>query len=83
MICDRPEHIGNWIELWRWESDSMVSVNHEAGLNVLAERTTRLIHMSRLEDKSSKVTANAVAKRLKLCPKESCESIIYGNGSES
>lgn len=83
MICDRPEHIDNRIELGHWESDSMESVNHEAGLNVLIERTTRLIHISRLKDKTSKATAHAVVKRLRVHPKEFCKSITYDNGPEN
>tara|TARA_Y100001001_G_C8005727_1_gene307927 strand:- start:182 stop:1174 length:993 start_codon:yes stop_codon:yes gene_type:complete len=83
MICDRPEEINQRSVAGHWESDSMESVNHQPGLNVIQERFTRLIHITRLKGKGSKETESAVVFRLINHDPEIVKSITFDNGVEN
>jgi len=66
-----------------WESDSIVSSDRQCGLNVLAERKSRLTHISFIKSKTAKVTHKTLVKRLKHHPIEMRKTITYDNGSEN
>jgi IS30 family transposase len=83
MICDRPEHINKRTTFGHWESDSMESVNHEPGLNVILERKTRLVHITKLKGKTSKETEKAIISKLKKYDSMLCKSITFDNGVEN
>ncbi|KZN50871.1 IS30 family transposase [Pseudoalteromonas luteoviolacea] len=82
-ILERPEYINDRSELGHWESDSVVSKHKKSALNVIVERATRLVHISKLGAKTALVTSNALIKRLSLHPPEFVQSITYDNGSEN
>ncbi|KZN52321.1 hypothetical protein N474_23045 [Pseudoalteromonas luteoviolacea CPMOR-2] len=76
-------YINDRSELGHWESDSVVSKHKKSALNVIVERATRLVHISKLGVKTALVTSNALIKRLSLHPPEFVQSITYDNGSEN
>lgn len=83
MICERPEHINNRTEFGHWESDSIESKDRRCGLNVLVERSSRLVHITKLNSKKSSETKRAIEKRLLRHPTSLVKSITYDNGSEN
>jgi len=82
-ILDRPEHIGNRTEFGHWESDSIESKNRKNSLNVLVERVSRYVHITKLDSKKACDTANAIINKLSKHPEHFCQSITYDNGSEN
>lgn len=82
-ILDRPEHINNRLEIGHWESDSVESKCRKKALNVLIERSTRLVHICKLSSKKSKDTKDAIIKRLSNHPNKVVKSITYDNGPEN
>jgi len=82
-IRDRPEHINSREEIGHWESDSVVGSDRQHGLNVILERSSRLVHICLLKDKTSAETTEKLIKRLSNHPAELVKSITYDNGSEN
>lgn len=66
-----------------WESDSVVGGDRSSGLNVIVERTTRLVNISLIKNKTAKETKAAVLRRLSNHPAELVKSITYDNGTEN
>jgi len=79
----RPTSANERKRFGHWESDSMVSGCRRSGINVLAERKTRLAHISLLEDRSAKTTHKHIVNRLKKYSTQAVRSITYDNGSEN
>lgn len=82
-IEDRPEEVMRRRIPGHWESDSVESYLHRPGLNTLVERTTGLVCITRLKDKTSAATARAIIDRLMNVPEELRRSITFDNGSEN
>jgi IS30 family transposase len=82
-IVDRPESINNRLEAGHWESDSIESTSRKTGLNVLLERATRLVQITKLSSKKSIDTFHAIENRLFHFPDKFIKSITYDNGSEN
>jgi IS30 family transposase len=82
-IIDRPEEINNRLEIGHWESDSIESKGRKCGLNVLLERTTRLVQITKLSSKKSIDTFHAIEKKLSFFPDAFIKSITYDNGTEN
>ncbi|AZZ98094.1 IS30 family transposase [Pseudoalteromonas sp. R3] len=82
-ILERPTFINERSQLGHWESDSVVSKHKKSALNVIIERATRLVHITKLSSKSALVTSNAIIKRLSSHPAGFVQSITYDNGSEN
>ena len=82
-IVDRPIHIDNRLEIGHWESDSVESKCRKKALNVLIERTTRLVHICKVASKKSNDTKDAIIKRLTDHPDHLVKSITYDNGPEN
>lgn len=82
-IIDRPESINNRLEIGHWESDSIESKGRKSGLNVLLERATRLVQITKLSSKKSIDTYHAIEKRLSRFPGKFVKSITYDNGTEN
>jgi IS30 family transposase len=82
-ILNRPEAINARQETGHWETDSIVSHQNKPGCNVLVERKTRLMHISKLNTKTSSETAHAIIGQLKRHPSTFVKSITYDNGQEN
>ena len=77
MQVNKREIVGHW------ESDSVVGGDRKTGLNVIIERTTRLVNISLMKNKTARETKSAVIRRLSNHPDERVKSITYDNGSEN
>jgi IS30 family transposase len=82
-IALRPVQVGKREIVGHWESDSVVGGDRKSGLNVIVERTTRLVNISLMKNKTAKATKSAVIRRLSNHPDELVKSITYDNGSEN
>ncbi|MCU7849528.1 MAG: IS30 family transposase [Candidatus Thiodiazotropha sp. (ex Lucinoma kastoroae)] len=82
-IIDRPEVVNERIEIGHWESDSIESKGRSCAVNVLLERVTRLVQITKLPSKKSVDTLHAIEKRLSQHPDHFIKSITYDNGTEN
>jgi transposase, IS30 family len=82
-IDQRPAVINERCSFGHWESDSIVPNVHKPGCNVLVERKTRLVHITKLSAKTAQSTHLAIVGRLGQYKKEFTQSITYDNGSEN
>lgn len=65
------------------EGDSVESKDHKPGLNTLLERKTGLYLITRLRDKTSEATMEAVKSRMFGIPKNARHTLTLDNGSEN
>ncbi|WP_292992745.1 IS30 family transposase [Nitrosomonas sp.] len=82
-IALRPVQVDKREIVGYWESDSVVGGDRKSGLNVIIERTTRLVNISLMKNKTARETKSAVIRRLSNHPEELVKSITYDNGSEN
>lgn len=82
-IEDRSSEAGRRKIPGHWESDSIESFNHQAGLNTLVERTTGLVFITRLSAKTSEATAEAITHRLRSVPCALRRTVTFDNGPEN
>lgn len=82
-IEDRPREVDYRKVPGHWESDSLESLNHQAGLNTLVERKTGLVFITRLGAKTSEATARAITSRLASVPEHLRRTITFDNGPEN
>lgn len=82
-ILQRPEPVGKREEFGHWESDAVVSKASKEVLNVLVERKSRFVRMTKLKQNTAAFTREAILRRLLgLVPKARL-SLTYDNGSEN
>lgn len=82
-VHNRPMNANERKCFGHWESDSIVSGCRKLGINVLAERKSRLAHISLMSDKTAITNHNLIVKRLKKYDSQTVRSITYDNGSEN
>jgi IS30 family transposase len=82
-ILERPESINNRSEAGHWESDTVECKTRKGGLNVVLERTFRLIRITKLPSKKSIDTKNALKQKLSKLPGSFVKSVTYDNGPEN
>jgi len=82
-IRQRPDDVAARSVPGHWECDAIVGGDRLSSLNVLVERHTRLVNITRLPTKSAKATSRAVIRRLAKHPVPLRLSITYDNGSEN
>ena len=61
-IALRPAQVDKREMVGHWESDSMVGGDRKSGLNVIIERTTRLVNISLMKNKTAQETKSAVIR---------------------
>jgi transposase, IS30 family len=66
-----------------WEGDSVLSSRSLAALNVLVERSTRVVVVTKLKQKTAQLSRQAITKRLQAYPQQWRKTITYDNGSEN
>lgn len=81
-IDQRPNYINQRKVFGHWESDLIISKQNSVALNVLVERQSRLVKITRVERKTADQTSSAIIKRLIEIPPKARQSITYDNGSE-
>lgn len=82
-ISERPERINQRQEFGHWEADQIVSRSSSYVLSVLVERTSRLVKIARLNDKTALLQMASIRRRLTGLSAESVKSITYDNGPEN
>lgn len=82
-IKERPEHVLQRQEPGHWETDTAVSRQSLAALQVSVERKTRLAKLGKLSRKGARQMSASLARRLSRCPQWFRLSITYDNGSEN
>lgn len=82
-ITERPEWINDRSEFGHWEADSAVCYGHHAALNVLTERKSRFVQITKISRKTAEHTADAIQLRLSQYSPGVRRTITYDNGSEN
>ncbi len=82
-IEKRPAIVERRKQPGHWEGDSIVSQKSPVRLNTLVERTSGLVLISRLEDRTSRETTKIVIRRLRRIPRNIRRTITLDNGSEN
>ncbi len=82
-IDQRPAEVDDRSEFGHWESDSIVSRASKAALNVILERQSRHLCLTKLPQKSAGHSSRAMVARLAPFPANARLSITYDNGSEN
>jgi len=79
----RPGEVNKRMEFGHWESDSIVSRQSRSVLNVLVERKSRAVKITKLSDGKSLTTYNGICGCLSTFPSDVRQSITYDNGTEN
>ena len=79
----RPQKINKRRELGHLESDSVESDQSKVIYNVMVERFSRLVKITRLNNKTAALTKDAIVARLQSLPQKARRSITYDNGTEN
>jgi IS30 family transposase len=82
-INERPEIINERMRLGDWEGDTIESIDHKPGVNTLVERKTGVVFITKLKNKTSQATLEAVNDRLSSLPKKARHSLTTDNGPEN
>lgn len=83
-ISERAPQVDHRIRFGHWEADMMEGLRSEKpALNVLVERKTRMVQITKLSDRSAKTTRKAVIERLQNVSPKARRSITYDNGHEN
>jgi len=82
-INERPEIINERMRLGDWEGDTVESIDHKPGVNTLVERKTGVVFITKLKNKTSQATLEAVDDRLSSLPKKARYSLTTDNGPEN
>ena len=82
-IAERSEEINSRASVGHWESDSVISSDRKSALNVMVERSTRLVNISLMKQKTAMETKLVIIRRLANHPDALVNSITYDNGSEN
>jgi transposase, IS30 family len=82
-IDARPKIVTHRTRIGDWEGDTIQSVNNEPGVNTLNERKSGIILITKLKDKTSAATSEAVCTRFSAIPEERRHTLTLDNGSEN
>lgn len=82
-IRERPAQVQLRQEAGHWETDTAVSRQSLAALQVSVERKTRITKLGKLARKGAREMSTALTRRLIRYPKSFRLSITYDNGSEN
>ena len=82
-IDQRPAAVENRLQPGHWEVDTVTSRESKVALVVCLERSSRMLHISKLLGKRSRLLVSAVARQLHHYPAHLRRTITYDNGSEN
>ena len=82
-IKERPEQVLQRQEIGHWETDTAVSRQSLAALQVSVERKTRITKLGKLSRKGAHQMSVSLTRRLSRYPGAFRKSITYDNGSEN
>ena len=82
-IEKRPKIVGARKRIGDWEGDSVESKDHKPGLNTVVERKIGLLFMTKLRDKTSAATVEAMKERFADVPRRFRQTVTLDNGPEN
>lgn len=82
-IAYRPEVINQRLELGHWEADSVVCSQTKESLNVLVERLSRFVQITKIANLTARETEKTIVERLEVFEPHFRRSITYDNGFEN
>lgn len=82
-IAERPPHINERSEFGHWETDSAVSKKNDVRINILVERKSRFVQITKMRNGSSRATRYAIIEKLSQLSAHARKSITYDNGFEN
>jgi IS30 family transposase len=82
-IDERPASISTRKQLGHWETDSVISRQSTAALNVSVERKSRFSKITKMTQKSAHQTRCALTRTLSRLPLHARRTVTYDNGSEN
>lgn len=82
-IEDRPAVVERRSRIGDWEDDTIASKDNAPGLNSLVERTSGLVFLTKLKDKTAATASDAVINRLRTVPSHMRHTLTRDNGSEN
>lgn len=81
-IDERPVVVEERTRLGDWEGDTMESKDHKPGINTTVERVSGYVMITKLKDKTSAATTEAIAKRFADLPLSLKQTLTLDNGPE-
>jgi len=78
----RPKEINERQEFGHWESDSIVSKKSKPALSVQAERVSRLVRMTKINNMSANETEEVIKLQIECLGTENIKSLTFDNGGE-
>jgi len=82
-IDTRPSIVNERKRIGDWEGDTVESKNHKPGINTLVERKTGLVFITKLKDKTSNATVEAMTERFSIVPEQFKQTVTLDNGPEN
>lgn len=84
FIDNRPDIINQRKQIGHWETDLMEGPRQsKSHVTVSIERVSRLVRLSKIEDKKASTKTRATISQLKSFPRSLVKSITYDNGTEN
>lgn len=83
MINERPKKANLRNEYGHWEADTITSRRSLAAVQVLLERKTRFVKITKLKAKTSSYMSIAMNRRLCKVPGKMRKTMTYDNGTEN
>lgn len=82
-IAERPSEVEARKTTGHWEGDTIVSKKSLVALQVLTERKTRIIKITKMRRKTSTIMSKGIICRLGILPKRLRKTLTYDNGPEN
>jgi IS30 family transposase len=82
-INERPVIVSERGRLGDWEGDTVESISHKPGVNTLVERKTGVVLITKLKNKTSRATTEAISFRMSALPERAKYSLTMDNGPEN
>jgi len=82
-ITERPPEVEMRKSAGHWEGDTVVSKKSLAALQVLVERKTRIIRLTKMRRKTSAIMSRWIIRRLRPLPERLRMTLTYDNGPEN
>lgn len=79
----RPKVVDQKRRFGDFEGDTVESCNHKPGVNTIVERKSGMLFVTKVRDKSSLATTEAVMSRMKEIPDHLKHTLTTDNGSEN
>ena len=82
-IAERSSEVETRITAGHWEGDTVVSKKSLVALQVLTERKTRIVQITKMRRKTAAIMSKGIIRRLGVLPKRLRKTLTYDNGPEN